>query len=166
MISLPIIDLIFFCILLIFAITACFKGFVNELFDRGAPIIGLWAAIIFYKRLAALLFPYLRFQILANVFGFILVFILVFLVVKIAQQIIGNIFAGKIFRQLDHTLGFAFGVLEGLAVIALILILLNSQPWFNVSSIVKESIFYKLFLTFLSSVSAAHDSGAATVIGA
>ena len=148
--QLPIIDLVFFVVVASFAVIACVKGFVDELFDRGAPLIAVWAAIFGYKMLAVKLLPYVRFPVLANVFGFLLVFILVFLIVKVIQQVVGKIFEGKILGQLNRLLGFAFGVVEGLAVVALVLILLTVQPWFNVSPILSGSIFYRMFQMFLT----------------
>ena len=150
MAQLPIIDLVFFVVVTAFAIIACIKGFVDELFDRGAPIIAVWSAIFGYKVLAVKLLPYVRFPVLANIFAFILVFILVFLIVKVIQQVVGKIFEGKILGQLNRLLGFAFGVVEGLAIVAVVLIILTSQPWFDVSPILNGSIFYRMFQVFLT----------------
>ncbi len=151
--QLPIIDLVFFVVVAAFAIIACFKGFVDELFDRGAPLIAIWAAIFGYKILAVKLLPYVHFAVLANIFAFVLVFILVFLIVKVIQQVVGKIFEGKILGQLNRLLGFAFGVVEGLAIVALVLIILTVQPWFDVSPILTGSIFYKIFQIFLANTS-------------
>ena len=150
--QLPIIDLVFFVVVTVFAIVACFKGFVDELFDRGAPLLAIWVAIFGYKALSVKLLPYVHFPILANIFAFILVFILVFLIVKVIQQIVGKVFEGKILGQLNRLLGFAFGVVEGLAIVALVLIVLTVQPWFNVEPIVGESIFFRIFQVFLANL--------------
>lgn len=158
MAQLPIIDFVFFVVVAAFAIIACFKGFVNELFDRGAPIIAVWSAIFGYKFLAAKLLPYVHFPVLANIFGFLIVFILVFLIVKVIQQVVGKIFEGKILGQLNRILGFAFGVVEGLAIVTLVLIILTVQPWFDVSSVLEGSIFYKIFGIFLANIPSRHNA--------
>ena len=152
MAQLPISDLVFTVVVVAFAIIACFKGFVDELFDRGAPLIAVWAAIFGYKLLAVKLLPYVRFAVLANVFAFILVFVLVFLIVKVIQQVVGKIFEGKILGQLNRTLGFAFGAVEGLAIVALVLIILTVQPWFDVSPLISGSIYYRFFQVFLANL--------------
>ena len=95
----------------------------------------------------------MHFQVLANIFAFVLVFILVFLIVKVIQQVVGKIFEGKILGQLNRLLGFAFGIVEGLAIVALVLIILTVQPWFDVSPILTGSIFYKIFQIFLANTS-------------
>lgn len=150
MAQLPVIDLVFFVVVATFAIIACFKGFVDELFDRGAPLIAVWFAIFGYKVLAVKLLPYVHFPILANIFGFLLVFILVFLIIKVIQQVVGKLFEGKILGQLNRLLGFAFGIVEGLAIVAIVLIILTMQPWFDVKPLLTGSIFYRMFQMFLA----------------
>lgn len=142
--SLPIIDLVFILIIAACVVSASCKGFINEVFDKGAPVLGIWAAVLFYRQLAEPLLQYVRIVTLANILGFAIVFIIVFLAIKIVQQIIGNIFEGKIFRQLDRSLGFLFGFLEGIALVAIIFIVLQIQPWFDVSRLLAGSIFYRV----------------------
>ena len=147
--SLPIIDLVFIVIIVVFAILASIKGFVGEVFDRGAPVISVWLAVLTYKRVAAPLKQHIQIPIIANILAFVLVFILAFVIIKIVQQLIGKIVEGKILKQLDHTLGFAFGVLEGLAVVALILLILLFQPWFQLGNLLDGSIFASILAKIL-----------------
>ena len=142
--SLPIIDLVFIVIIVVFAILASIKGFVGEVFDRGAPVISVWLAVLTYKRVAAPLKQHIQIPIIANILAFVLVFILAFVIIKIVQQLIGKIVEGKILKQLDHTLGFAFGVLEGLAVVALLF-----QPWFQLGNLLDGSIFASILAKIL-----------------
>jgi membrane protein required for colicin V production len=148
--TLPIIDFVFIVIIAACALGASLKGFVNEVFDKGAPVLGIWAAVLFYRMLAQPLLQYVKIAAVANVLGFVIVFILVFLVIKIIQQLIGNIFADKIFRQLDHSLGFLFGLVEGVAFVTVILIILMAQPWFNVDGLIGGSIFYRMLKSVAS----------------
>ena len=150
--QLPIIDLVFFVVVAAFAIIACVKGFVDELFDRGAPLVVVWIAIFSYRMLADRLLPYVHFPILAGIFGFLLLFIMVFLIVKVVQQLVGKIFEGKILGQLNRLLGFAFGIVEGLAIVALVLVILTAQPWFDVSPVLGGSIFHRMFQAFLTAL--------------
>lgn len=163
--TLPLIDFVFVVILVVFAFLACIKGFIGEVFDKGAPIIGLWFAILFYKGLADSLMPHINVRLVSNALAFILVFILTFIIVKIIQQILENIFSGKIFRQLDRTMGFVFGLIEGFAVIAVILLILRYQPWFDVHEMLEASIFYrvlgKLIVTLPVSSHVSHSGNSA-----
>ncbi len=148
--NLPIIDLVFFIIIFACAILAALKGFINELFNRMTPVVAVWMAILFYKQLAVPLLPYVKVLLLATIISFLIIFIVVFILVKLIQQIAGSLTHNKILEQLDKTLGFVFGAIEGLAIVALILILLKSQPWFDVSGLIDGSLFYSLFSRFIA----------------
>ncbi|MBR1911076.1 MAG: CvpA family protein [Treponema sp.] len=164
--SLPLIDFIFVVILVIFALLAYLKGIIGELFDKGAPIIGLWFGILFYKRLALSLYPYIGVPVVCNAIAFVLIFVLVFIIVKIMQQILQTLFSGRIFRQLDHTLGFIFGLVEGFAVIAIILLILRFQPWVDVHEMLESSIFYRILgkvIVTLQSAPVNNHTGAQTL---
>ncbi len=139
--TLPIIDFVFIAIVVVFAILAGIKGFVGEVFDRGAPVISVWIAVLTYKMVSAPLQQHIQIVIAAHILAFVLVFILAFVFIKVVQQIVGKLVEGKILKQLDHTLGFAFGLLEGLAVVALILLILIFQPWFKLGNLLDGSIF-------------------------
>ena len=62
----------------------------------------------------------------------------------IIRQLVSSIFENEIFSSLDKVLGFVFGVLEGLAIVAVILIILSGQTWFDVSKLLDSSVIYKL----------------------
>ncbi len=161
--SLPFIDFVFIVIIAACALGASLKGFVNEVFDKGAPVLGIWAAVLFRGMLAQPLLQYVKIPAVAEVLGFVIVFVTVFLVIKIAQQLVGNIFADKIFRQLDHTLGFFFGLAEGVALVAIVLIVLIVQPWFNVDGLIGGSIFYRILRGLVSHPAAAISSAVVDV---
>ena len=82
--------------------------------------------------------------------AFLVFFIISFVIFKIVQQIIKNIFGGHIFLQLDRLLGFVIGLVEGLAVIGIIIIVLVVQPWFPTDSLLDGSFFMRIFSPFLS----------------
>ena len=54
-----------------------------------------------------------------------------------------KIFSGAILKSLDRFLGLVFGLVEGVAVVCIILLILTAQPWFNTDSILKGSLFLK-----------------------
>ena len=81
---------------------------------------------------------------MAKIVSFLLIFVIVFLVVKIVQEIVSRIFSGEILQGLDRALGFVFGIVEGFAVISLIIVALKVQPWFDTRPLFDSSIFYRL----------------------
>ena len=148
--NITVIDCIFFVLLLIFAFGAMSKGFVEEFFSKAAWVLGLIGGYLFYQTLAQQISVSITNEILAKVVSFLIIFIGVFLIVKIIGAIIGKIFEMNILNSLDHALGFFFGIVEGLAIIFLIMFLILVQPFFPVDSLVSNSLFFDIFGQFVS----------------
>ena len=149
--NLPIVDLFFILIIVLCALVCLFKGFVASVFNKAAPIVALWAAVLGWRTLSAMLKDTIKISLLNYIASFLIIFIAVFVLVKILQMILGNIFEGRILGSLDRTLGFFFGIVEGLVIVLLIMIILTAQPWFDVSGIFTGSIFYKIFAPIVNS---------------
>ncbi len=145
------IDYIFFVIVFIFAMVTLIKGFVDEIFGKAALVLGILFGLVFYNELAKYLLPSINNVVICNILAFLILFVGVFILVKIVGAILGKIFQIRILKSLDRTLGFAFGVIEGLAIVALIIFILNIQPFFDPRPILKESFFYHLLNVFYSS---------------
>ncbi len=136
-----VIDWIFGIVILIFALSGLVKGFVDCLFNKLCWILGLISACIFYDEAAKYIFQSITNTSLSNILGFIIVFILVFLVVKLVQVIISKIFQLQILKSLDRVLGFAFGIIEGVVVVSLIIFILIKQPFFSAERLLDGSFF-------------------------
>lgn len=147
------IDIFFIVIILFFGIFAFFKGFIREIFGKIAWILGVIAGFLFCGKLKPYILPYVKFDLLATLASFILIFIVVFLVVHIIKTIIGRFFEDDIMRGLDKALGFFFGLIEGVAVVMLILFVLTIQPFFPLEDLLSESFFFVIFQPILSSAS-------------
>ena len=143
--SFTVIDWIFFVIILIFAFGALAKGFVDEFFGKAAWVLGILGGYIFYPFLTDALSKSISNIFLVNIISFLIFFIIVFLIVKIVGAIIGKLFEMNILNSLDHALGFLFGIVEGLAIVLLIMFIICAQPFFSVDSLVQNSFFYNLF---------------------
>lgn len=144
------IDIVFLLIIFLFAVLAAMNGFLNEVFGKAAPVVAVWVALIFYKPLVLPIQQYVKNLTVSVILAFTLVFVMAFIVVKLFQSMMKNIFGGEIFKQLDRVLGVLFGILEGFALVCIILILLRIQPWFSVSSILEKSIFDSMLNPFVS----------------
>lgn len=146
--SYAIIDLVFLLLILLFAIVAAIKGFITELFSKGAPIISVWVSILTYKLLSVPIMKFIKIEWASKLIAFILIFILVFLVMKIIEKVVWEIFNRDVFIQLDRVLGFFLGVAEGIAIVILVLIVLKVQPFFDVSMLLEGSIFDRIMKIF------------------
>lgn len=139
------VDICFLIIILIFAVLAMMKGLVKEIFGKVSVFGGLACAIVFSPRLTPFVANVVHNTILAAVISFLLIFVAVFLAICIIQKIVEKIFSGEIMRGLDRILGFLLGVLEGTVVVVLVMVVMTIQPWFDLSSISSESLFFSLF---------------------
>lgn len=137
-------DVIFIIIMFLFGIICTTKGFIKEVFGKGALVLGVWMAILFYKKLVPYVSRYVTIYIVSVAVSLLIIFLVVYLIMMILRQLVSSFFENEIFKTLDKALGFVFGLLEGLAVVAVILIVLSAQPWFDVSNLLDTSIIYRM----------------------
>ena len=142
--SFTVIDWIFSVVIIIFALSGLLKGFIDNIFGKLACILGIIFACIFYDDAAEIVLNGIGNQAVQNILGFILVFTVVFLVIKIIQSIISRIFSFSILNSLDRTLGFLFGIVEGLAVVGLVIFILLFQPFISMESLFDNSFYFNL----------------------
>ncbi|MCR4741519.1 MAG: CvpA family protein [Treponema sp.] len=150
--TLVVIDWIFLVIIAIFMIGALIKGFVNEIFGKASWIIGIILAIFFYSKLAVILQNKIANLILCNILAFLIIFAASYIILKIIGSIIHKIFQMDILVGIDKTLGAAFGLIEGFAIVCLVMFLMNVQPFFDASSLLADSFFYGLMNTYIPQV--------------
>ena len=142
--SFTVVDWIFSAIILAFAITGIIKGFIDNVFGKIAFVAGILLGYLFYKDVATGLLKDIKIAYAANIIAFLLIFIVTFLVIKIVQMIVAKVFEWSILKSLDRTLGFIFGIVEGAAVVCLIVFLLTAQPFFNAMNILDGSFYYNI----------------------
>lgn len=143
------IDYFFLLIIIVCAIICMIKGFVDSFFDKAAPVLSVIAAVFLYRSFTGLMSKFITNSLLCTIVTFLIIFVVVFILIKILQKIIGHIFEEKILGSLNRTLGFAFGVVEALAIISLVLFLLSSQPFFDSSKLLNDSFFFNIFRKIL-----------------
>lgn len=149
--SFAIIDWVFSLIILLFAISGIIKGFIDNVFGKIAFIAGIILAYLFYKDVANGLLKDIKVPYAANIIAFLLIFVVTFLVIKIVQMIVSKVFEWSILKSLDRTLGFIFGIVEGAAVVCLIIFLLTAQPFFSVNTLFDGSFYYNLVTSLFNS---------------
>ena len=146
-----VIDWIFSGIILIFAVVGVIKGFIDNIFGKIAFIAGIILGYFFYKDVAEGLLKDIKVPYAANIIAFLLIFVVTFLIIKLVQMIVAKVFEWSILKSLDRTLGFIFGLVEGAAVVCLIIFLLTAQPFFSVQNIFDGSFYYNLVTALFNS---------------
>lgn len=136
-----VIDVIFIVIITFCAIHGVLKGFIDELFSKLAVIAAVFCGLVFYKNLVPNLPQFGGVTFLTNILAFLILFVIVYILVRLLQKIIGFAFQGDIMKGLDRSLGFFLGIAEGFLLVAVVLFLLHSQTFFDVTSVLTGSIF-------------------------
>lgn len=143
-------DVAMFAIIVVSIVRVSITGFIAEFFSKAAVILGLIAAILFYRSASVYLQTLVGGDSLfSSVVAFLIIFLLVYLIVKILQHIAGNLFQGESLSNLDRAMGFFLGIAEGLILVVLLIIVLHMQSWFDESALVEGSLFVSLLTPFL-----------------
>ena len=150
--TLPAIDIVFVVLILIFAIRTLIKGFVSEVFSMASLVLGLLAALYFFKKTGGIIREKLmpNINIIPEIIAFVGLFLIVFLVFKILEKLIKGIIEGIKLSGIDRFLGLIFGIIEGLVVVSLVLFIFNIQPLFNAQPMLENSFFARIIMPFIT----------------
>lgn len=153
-----ILDIVFLCILFVFAFVVCQNGFVKEVFSKLAFIVGCLVALLFSPYFAlTILRPIdyvknniiLKNNLILYIISFICVFSIVYLIIKIIGSMIGVVFEFPILKGLDRSLGILLGLVEGCIIICLIIELMQIQSIFSSSDIIANSKIATFFINYI-----------------
>nr|WP_253679635.1 CvpA family protein [Treponema sp. OMZ 788] len=122
---------------------------MDEFFSKAAVIAGGLIAFLFYKLLTPVITELLGEKSLSAVIAFLILFLSVYLIIKLVQVFLGSLFSNESLKNLDRSLGFFLGLVEGLIVIGVILMLINIQTFISFDKILSESIFAKILSPFI-----------------
>jgi membrane protein required for colicin V production len=150
--NVSVLDAIFVLLIVVFVLRCYVKGFVSELLSMSAIILGLLAALFFYKNgadyLRAKFWPDLK--TIPEIVAFVALFLIVFIINKLLDVTLKGIIQGIKLSGADKFLGVVLGLAEGIAVISLVLFLLRIQPLFDPSSLLQDSIFARFLLPLIT----------------
>ncbi len=142
--NMPVIDVIFWIIILITSIHGALRGFLDEFFSKLAVIAGIFFGLVLNRFLVPHLPKLGNLILLTRILAFLILFVIVYVSIRLVQKIVGFAFQGDIMRGLDKSLGFFLGIAEGFLVVGLILFLLHSQRFFDIRPVLDASFFEKL----------------------
>jgi len=146
--NLPVIDYIFIFLILLMIVHGFIKGFIEELFSWAAIVLAIWTGVLLNSAAAA----FIRQRAMQNVrvvpeiLGFAAIFILVMIVIKFLEKILKDVIEGANLGNVNKILGALFGLIEGLAIVILVIFVLSVQPLFNASGILGDSVFAQIML--------------------
>lgn len=145
-ISLSGLDIVLIVLLVLAIIRATFRGFVKEVLALSSVILGILLAVLFSGSLGKLLHLHLGMPdgILSQAVAFLAIFIVVYLLLKLFEAGLKNLLEKAALENLDRALGFFVGLIEGFLLVFLVLFGLQIQPFFELGSLLENSICYKL----------------------
>lgn len=140
-----IMDWIFTGIVIVLAARCFVRGFVQEVLSVASYAVGLFAGLLFSntvidfaaKKLGTGGLP----PTIQYVIAFIVCFVLGFLIMKLIEKLIREGLEAANLDIFDRVLGLALGIAEGLALVALVLVIMEIQPFFDVRAILSQSLF-------------------------
>jgi membrane protein required for colicin V production len=121
-------DWIFIVVLVLLGIRCMVKGFVAEVLSVAALLVGLLAALVFYKTAAELFVSWglaAHPASLPGVLGFAAVFLVGYIVMKLVERLITEGIEAAELGSVDRALGLVLGLAEGLLLISLALVVMS-----------------------------------------
>lgn len=149
--NISVIDMIFFILIILMIIHGYVKGFIGELFSWAALVLAIFGAVFLYPAGAEFIrtkaFQNVRY--VPEILAFIAIFIVIMLLIKILEYMLKDVAAGAILGGVNKLLGAVFGLVEGVALTAIILFVFTIQPVFDVSKILEDSILARILLPLI-----------------
>ena len=146
--SLQVIDWISVTLLLVFAITGFFNGFIKEVFSAIAWVFSLIAAWLYGPLIFPYVNTYLDSESAKNIISFIILFVLSFIILKTLGSIMSKLISVIGLKSLDKLLGAFFSSFKVLAIlISLFVFNMNyldkNQWWLDSYSRIYSISFYE-----------------------
>ena len=149
--NIPVIDIIFFVLIILMIIHGLLKGFIGELFSWAPMVLAICTAVFLYPAGADFIrkraFHTLKF--VPEILAFLAIFITIILVLKLLERILKDIVDGARLGGVNKLLGALFGLVEGVALTAAILLVLAVQPLFDASKVIGDSYFAQFLFPLL-----------------
>ena len=138
-------DIVLVAAIVLLTLRGAAVGFVNEFFSKLAVIAGCVAAVLFFRKGAPIAEQITGSEQVSGIIAFLAIFIVVYFIIKIVQRIASGITLSLSIKALDRALGLFLGFGEGLLAVAVVVVFLVQQPFFDAASILEGSFFAELF---------------------
>jgi membrane protein required for colicin V production len=120
------IDIVIIIILGASAIYSTVKGFVKDIFSLLAVILGVVAALVLYRMGAQLIESLIASEEIRNTISFAVIFLIVAVAISIVGILVSKIIKSVELTFYDRLAGFAFGLLKGFLIVAVIVVVVTS----------------------------------------
>jgi membrane protein required for colicin V production len=146
-------DIVCVVLIVILVVRCAIRGFVDEVMSMASVVLGILAAMLFYKNGAAYIrINWIEMNVLPEVLAFAAIFLIVFLLVRLVEHLLKDIINGIHLNGFDRFLGMIFGLLEAFVLICVILFVISIQPLFDPAQLLHNSVAAKLLLPLVTNV--------------
>lgn len=137
-------DIAILIIVLLSSLISILRGFVREALSLTGLVIAFWVAFTFSEALSAYLADHIEIPSIRVAVAFAALFIVTLILAAIVNYFAGQLVKKSGLSGSDRMLGIVFGVIRGVAVVAVLVLLagltaLPQDPWWN------ESLFMTHF---------------------
>ncbi len=139
-------DIICILLLLVFIVRGLIRGFVTEFSAIAAILSGVLIASFFSGIAASVLDQYLEPSFWNQVIAFLSLFIVTYLIVKLFEAGLKSLIEKANLTNLNKALGVFLGLLEGFALIFIVIFILQLQPFIQTDTLIAESLFAPMLL--------------------
>lgn len=115
-------DIVIVAVLVISGILAFFRGMTRELLTIAAWVGAVLATIYGFSQVRPVFAEFIEDKLILDIACAATLFLVTLVVLTIASHLIANRIKGSSVGQLDHALGFVFGVLRGVILVSLVYI--------------------------------------------
>ena len=131
-------------VVLLITIAAAFRGFFEELLSMAGLVIGYIVAAWQYPGLAAWFSTFLKNDLLADIFAFLVIFFVILILFSIAGRLARKLMKAAGLSGFDRFLGALLGVVKGGLVVAVVL--MGMTAFTPTSSLLEKSELAPYFL--------------------
>ena len=145
-------DIVIALVALFMLLRGLLRGALAEFFSVGAIVAGVAVAIIFSGSAGAVVEERMGTSGWGNIIAFLGLFIVTYLVMKVVQKILRGFVENVNLQNLDKALGLFLGLVEGLALAALIVFVLRLQPLVDMQDVLAGSLSVRVLDTLVAFV--------------
>jgi membrane protein required for colicin V production len=137
-------DWLILAVIALNVVLAAMHGFFAEAFSMAGLFVGYIVAAWQYQRLAAWLLSFLNSELLAEIFGFLIIFFAILIVFSIAGRIARRLMKEAGLSGFDRLLGALLGLIKGSLAVAVIL--MGMTAFTPTTSMLEKSVLAPYFL--------------------